>query len=91
MPNGRRRFPVQIPALGADSARPADQFAVLANALCANRFRMPPGTEQALRLRLGGSGFQNIKKGLPETPVFDGNTQIGASHKLIDLFVHCTI
>ena len=73
MPNGRR-FPVQIPTLSAYAARPGDQSAVLAKTLYTSRFRMLARSRTSLGIRLGRRGFQKIKKGLRETPVFDGNT-----------------
>src|SRR5882724_8752451 len=63
MPNRRRRFPVQTPALGAHSARPADQSAILAKTLSTNRFCMSVQSRTP-GIRLGGRGFQKINKGL---------------------------
>lgn len=93
MPNGRRRLPVQMPSLSAysASARPADQSATLAKTLYADRFRMPARNRTSPGIRLGGRGFQKIKKGLRETPVFDGNTKICAPHKSVDFFVRCSM
>src|ERR1700674_106551 len=74
MPNGRCRFPVQIPAwVDIPPGRPISPLFRLTR--CAKTdFGCLPGTEQVLGIRLGGRGFQNIKKGLRETPVFNGKT-----------------
>ena len=87
MPNGWRRFPVQVPTSGAYPAWLAGQSAVLANTLYTNGFRMLDRSWANLGIRLGGWGFQKLKKSLREAPGFDGNKgYFCASHKLLDCF-----
>src|SRR4029077_14063038 len=85
MPNRRRRFPVQIPALSAHSTRPAGQSAILAKTLSANRFCMPVRSRTP-GIRLGGRGFQKINKGLRETPELERKEETCALHKCLDFF-----
>ena len=84
MPTIQGCFPVQKPAKG--SFRSAGrQSAILAKTLFTNRFPSPPQAGQTRGIRLGGSGFQMIKKGLRESPGFEvfsvAAGRSGAMHK----------